>query len=62
MDTVQKAALYARVSSQEQAVEGVSMEAQVAALRAYVKSQGWEVVDEYIEMAGTAAAPTKDPH
>ena len=42
----QKAALYARVSSQEQAAEGVSIEAQVAALTAYARSQGWEVVDE----------------
>ncbi len=49
MDTMQKAALYARVSSQEQAVEGVSIKAQAAALRAHAKSQGWEVVDEYID-------------
>jgi site-specific DNA recombinase len=45
----QRVAIYARVSSQEQAVEGVSIEAQLAALRAYAKSQGWEVVDEYID-------------
>ena len=45
----QKAAVYARVSSQEQAVEGVSPDAQVAALQAYAKSQGWEIVDEYID-------------
>ncbi|GAI31217.1 unnamed protein product [marine sediment metagenome] len=45
----QKAAVYARVSSQEQAVEGVSLDAQVAALQAYAKSQGWEIVDEYID-------------
>ena len=49
MNTKQRAGLYARVSSQEQATEGVSIEAQVAALRAYVKSQGWEVADEYID-------------
>jgi len=45
----QRVAIYARVSSQEQATEGVSIEAQVAALKAYAKSQGWEVVDEYID-------------
>jgi site-specific DNA recombinase len=45
----QKVAIYARVSSQEQVTEGVSIEAQVAALRAYAKSQGWEVADEYID-------------
>lgn len=36
----QKVAIYSRVSSQEQAVEGVSIEAQLAALKAYAKSQG----------------------
>ena len=50
MDTnQQKVAIYARVSSQEQAEEGVSLEAQIAALNAYAKSQKWEVVDEYID-------------
>jgi site-specific DNA recombinase len=48
-DTRQKVAVYSRVSSQEQVVEGVSTEAQLAALRAYAKSQGWEVIDEYID-------------
>ena len=39
MDTnQQKVAIYARVSSHEQAAEGVSIEAQVAALNAYAKS------------------------
>ena len=45
----QRVAVYCRVSSQEQALEGVSIEAQIAALRAYAKSQGWEVADEYID-------------
>jgi DNA invertase Pin-like site-specific DNA recombinase len=49
MDTKQKVAIYARVSSQEQATEGVSIEAQVAALKTYAKSRGWEVFDEYID-------------
>jgi len=48
-DARQKVAIYSRVSSQEQAVEGVSIEAQLAALRTYVKSQDWEVADEYID-------------
>ncbi len=48
-DARQKVAVYSRVSSQEQAVEGVSIEAQLAVLRDYAKSQGWEVVDEYID-------------
>ncbi|MFC1869936.1 recombinase family protein [Chloroflexota bacterium] len=49
MDTIQKVALYARVSSQEQVTEGVSIEAQMATLRAYAKSRGWEVAAEYID-------------
>ncbi len=42
-------ATYARVSSQEQVVEGVSIDAQIAALKANAKIQGWEIVDEYID-------------
>ena len=49
MDTKPRVAIYARVSSQEQATEGVSIDAQVAALKAYAKSQGWEVFDEYVD-------------
>jgi site-specific DNA recombinase len=50
MDTkYQRAAIYARVSSQEQAVEGVSVDAQLAALRANAKIQGWEIFDEYVD-------------
>ena len=45
----QRVAIYARVSSQEQATEGVSIEAQIAALKAYAKSQGWQIFDEYID-------------
>jgi len=46
-DTIQqRVAAYVRVSSHEQAVEGVSIEAQVAALKANVKIQDWEIVDE----------------
>ncbi|GAI44465.1 unnamed protein product, partial [marine sediment metagenome] len=45
----QRVGNYARVSSQEQAVEGVSIDAQVAALKANAKIQGWEIVDEYID-------------
>ncbi len=43
----QRVGIYARVSSQEQATEGVSMEAQTAALKAYAKGQGWEIAGEY---------------
>ena len=49
MSTQNRVALYVRVSTQEQATEGVSIEAQLAALKAYAKSQDWEVADEYID-------------
>lgn len=50
MDTNRKGvAIYARVSCQEQATEGVSIDAQIAALRAYAKSQGWQIVDKYVD-------------
>ena len=66
MDTKQRVALYTRVSSQEQAVEGVSLEAQLAALHGYAQGQGWEIVDEYIDggySGGTDETRTKtSPH
>ena len=37
-----RAALYARVSDEEQ-VEGYILDAQKRAVRAYVESQGWDV-------------------
>lgn len=43
-----RAALYARVSDQEQ-VEGYSLDAQKRAFRAYVESQGWSVHKEYVD-------------
>ena len=49
MSNQNRVALYVRVSSQEQAIEGVSIEAQMSALRSYAQSQGWEVAGEYID-------------
>ena len=43
-----RAALYARVSDEEQ-VEGYSLDAQKRAFRAYVESQGWTVYQEYVD-------------
>src|SRR5688500_3929753 len=42
----QRAALYYRVSSEEQ-VEGYSLDAQQRAARAYCESHGWSVAHEY---------------
>jgi site-specific DNA recombinase len=52
-------ALYSRVSSDERANEGVSIEAQQAALKAYAKAMNWEVFDTYVDggfPGGTFAA------
>jgi len=45
----QRVALYSRVSSREQAAEGVSIDAQVAILRGYAQGQGWEIAEEYVD-------------
>jgi len=44
-----KAALYVRVSTEEQAKEGFSIPAQLGRLEAYCKSKGWRIYDEYID-------------
>ncbi len=47
------AALYARVSTEEQ-VEGYSLDAQVRAFRTLVKGRGWIVHKEYLEEGKSA--------
>jgi site-specific DNA recombinase len=44
-----KAAGYARVSTDEQVAEGVSLENQESRIRAYAESQGWELLRIYRE-------------
>lgn len=44
-----RVAIYCRVSTERQENEGYSLEAQLAALRAYAKQRGWVVFDEYID-------------
>ncbi len=46
---INKVRLYARVSTQEQAVEGVSIAAQLAHLKAYAASQNWQVTGEDVD-------------
>lgn len=48
-----KAALYARVSDQEQ-VEGYSLDAQRRAFNTFVKGRGWTVYKEYVEEGRSA--------
>jgi len=44
-----RAALYARVSTEDQAKEGFSLAAQLKRLGAYCKARGWEPADRYID-------------
>lgn len=54
MEDVARAALYVRVSTEEQAEEGQSIEAQLAALRAYAVTHGMEVVEEFVDRGFSA--------
>lgn len=44
-----RAALYCRVSTEDQAKEGFSLSAQKERLKAYCKAKGWPVVNSYID-------------
>ncbi len=44
-----RAALYARVSTEDQAREGFSLEAQIEKLRSYCTAREWTVAGEYID-------------
>jgi DNA invertase Pin-like site-specific DNA recombinase len=44
-----KAALYARVSTEDQAKEGFSLDAQLERLRSFCNARGWEIAGEYVD-------------
>lgn len=44
-----KAAIYSRVSTEDQAKEGFSLEAQLKRLRAYCRARGWEIAGEFVD-------------
>lgn len=52
-----RVALYARVSTEEQARHGVSIEAQVEALRKWATEQGHEIVGEYVDAGISGKKP-----
>lgn len=54
---MKKAALYIRVSTEEQAVHGLSIEAQTVALDAWAKNNGIVVYDHYIDEGISARKP-----
>ena len=47
--TAMRAAIYARVSTDDQAREGFSIPAQLKRLQAYCKAKGWEVAEEFVD-------------
>ena len=54
-----RAALYARVSTDEQAAEGYSLAAQLEKLRAYCDINDYEIVGEYVDDGYTGRNPTR---
>jgi site-specific DNA recombinase len=48
-DKTVKVVIYARVSTQEQAAEGTSLDSQVEQMESYCKTQGWTLTDKYID-------------
>ncbi|WP_308636152.1 recombinase family protein [Paenibacillus silvisoli] len=44
-----KTAIYTRVSTEEQAKEGYSIDAQESRLKDFARSQGWEIADMYVD-------------
>jgi DNA invertase Pin-like site-specific DNA recombinase len=48
-----RAAIYIRVSTEEQAEEGFSLEAQEERLKAYCEAQGWDIAGVYADKGHT---------
>lgn len=48
-EKISKAAIYTRVSTEDQAKEGFSLDAQLEKLRSYCKARDWEIAGEYID-------------
>ena len=44
-----RTAIYTRVSTEDQAKEGFSLDAQLDKLRSYCKARDWIVVEEYVD-------------
>ena len=48
-DGIQKVAIYMRVSTEDQAKEGYSLENQLNRLRDYCRAREWEISGEYVD-------------
>jgi len=57
---VVRAAIYTRVSTEDQAKEGFSLDAQIEKLRAYCVARGWTVAGEYVD-EGYSGRKTRRP-
>ena len=55
-----RAAIYSRVSTEDQAKEGFSIAAQCKRLNAYCKARGWQVAGDYVD-EGHSGRSTKRP-
>lgn len=55
-----RVALYTRVSTEDQAREGFSLDAQLDRLQKYAQAQDWDVVDAYVD-EGHSGRTTKRP-
>lgn len=54
-----RAAIYARVSTEDQAREGYSIAAQLKRLRAYCLARGWTVANEYVDDGYSGRSPER---
>lgn len=57
MNRIRRVALYVRVSTEEQALKGFSIEAQIDALKKYCEEQGLKIVDIYADEGISGAKP-----
>ncbi len=55
-----RAAIYTRVSTEDQAKEGFSLDAQIEKLRSYCKARDWQIAGEYID-DGYSGRKTRRP-
>ncbi len=54
-----RAALYARVSTEDQAREGYSIEAQLVAMRSFVSQKDWFVAEEFVDAGFSARSDAR---
>jgi site-specific DNA recombinase len=55
-----RVALYTRVSTEDQAKEGFSLDAQLERLRFFARAQGWDIAGEYVD-EGHSGRTTRRP-